>query len=103
MLIDLPTIKKHLNLDPQFTEDDTYIEYLEGVAIELVQKDIDQPLEELKDESDKLPQPLIHAMLYLIGNMYESRESLSYTSVTEKPCSLTWILRMYRDYNNANI
>ena len=41
MLIELSRIKKHLNLDEDFTEDDAYIESLEEVAEGLVEKHID--------------------------------------------------------------
>lgn len=51
MLVDLETIKKHLNLDEDFTEDDKYLEMLEGVAETLVQKHIDISFDDLIDNS----------------------------------------------------
>lgn len=103
MILDLATIKKHLNIDASYTDDDTYIEFLEGVAEEVVQKHIDRSFEEIIGEAGEIPQPLLHSILLIVGNMYANRESVAYTSAVEVPNSLSYILSMYRDYKNANI
>lgn len=103
MLIDLATIKNHLNIDPAYTSDDTYLEYLEGVAEEVVQKHIDRTFEEIMEEEGEIQQPLLHTILLFIGNLYENRESVAYNQVVEVPNSLSYILSLYRNYNNANI
>lgn len=103
MLIDLETIKKHLNLDAEYTEDDTYLVYLENVAETLVEKHIDKTFEDIISEEGEIPQPLLHTILLFIANLYDNRESVGYTQVNEIPNTLTYILNMYRDYNNANI
>lgn len=103
MLIPLATIKKHLNLDTEFTDDDNYIELLYGVAEDLVQKHIDRDFDSIVAEEGALPDALLHAILLFIGNLYDNRESVAYSSVTEVPKSLDYILSMYRDYTNANI
>lgn len=103
MLLDLERIKKHLNIDADFTEDDEYIEFLENVAEDLVQKHIDKKFEDIIAEEGAIPNALLHAILLFIGNMYDNRESVAFTSSSEVPQSLTYILNMYRDYKNANI
>ena len=103
MLVNLDILKKHLNIDADFKEDDEYITLLEGVAEDLVQKHIDKNLDTIIDEEGELPKPLLHAILLFVGNMYDNRESVSYATPREVPQSLTYILNMYRDYNNANI
>ena len=45
--LSLEDVKKHLNLDEEFTADDTYISALADAAEELVSKYIDYPLTEL--------------------------------------------------------
>jgi uncharacterized phage protein (predicted DNA packaging) len=90
----LDDIKKHLNIDPAFTDDDTYLEALESVAIDVIERDVNIKFSELSS----LPDGLKHALLLFIGNMYDNRESVAYTSVTTVPNSLNWILDMYRDY-----
>ena len=103
MLIDLETIKKHLNLDAEYTDDDTYLVQLENVAETLVEKHIDKTFEDIISEEGEIPQPLLHTILLFIANLYDNRESVGYTQVNEIPNTLTYILNMYRDYNNANI
>lgn len=103
MLLDLEKIKKHLNIDADFTEDDEYIEFLENVAEDLVQKHIDKKFEDIIAEEGAIPDALLHAILLFIGNMYDNRESVAFANPSEVPQSLTYILNMYRDYKNANI
>lgn len=103
MLIELSRIKKHLNLDEDFTEDDAYIESLEEVAEGLVEKHIDAKFDDIIAEEGELPKPLLHAILLFVGNLYANRESISYTSAIEIPTSLTYILNLYRNYKDANI
>lgn len=103
MLINLERIKKHLNIDTEFTDDDDYIEFLCSVAEDVVQKHIDKTFEEIIAEEGEIPNALLHAMLLFIGNMYDSRESNTYGSVNKVPHSLEYILNMYRDYKNAGI
>lgn len=103
MIIDLETLKKHLNIDSDYTDDDNYITYLESVAEELVEKHIDRTFEDIIAEEGAFPQPLLHAMLLIVGNLYDNRESVAYNQVIEVPNTLSYILSLYRDYNNANI
>jgi len=103
MLVNLATIKNHLNIDSGYTSDDTYLEYLEGVAEEVVQKHIDRTFEDIVAEEGAVPQPLLHTILLFVGNLYENRESVAYNQVNEVPNSLSYILSLYRDYKNANI
>ena len=94
MYLTLDEIKKHLNIDPAFTDDDTYLQSLESVAVDVIERDVNIKFSELTS----LPDGLKHALLLFIGNMYDNRESVAYTSVTTVPNSLNWILDMYRDY-----
>lgn len=103
MLLTLDRIKKHLNIDADFTEDDEYIEFLESVAEDLVQKHIDKKFDDIIAEEGALPNALLHAILLFIGNMYDNRESVAFANPSEVPQSLTYILNMYRDYEKANI
>jgi len=103
MLIDLQTIKSHLNIDSEYTEDDNYLEYLEGVAKEIIEKHIDRTFDDIIAEEVEIPQPLLHAMLIMIGNMYANRESISYSPVYSVPNSLQYILSLYRDHSNFNV
>lgn len=103
MFLELAHIKKHLNIDADYTDDDEYILYLYDVAVDVIQKHIDITFDEIMQKEGKIPNALLHALLLFIGNMYDNRESVSYASVHEVPNSLSYILNMYRDYSNANI
>lgn len=99
MYINLNTIKKHLNIDSFFTDDDEYLMMLEAVAESTVEKHIDSNLSDLCDSSGALPAPLIHAMLLLIGSMYMQRESVTYSTISEVPQSYNYLLDLYKDYS----
>lgn len=98
-MIPIYLIKKHLNIDDSFTEDDDYLIELERVALALVEKHIDRPIKDLLDEGGELPTPLSQAVLLQIGNMYQSRESVAFSNAVELPKSYDYILDMYKDYS----
>ena len=103
MFLELSQIKKHLNIDTDYIDDDEYLLFLYDVAVDAIQKHIDTTFEEIKHKKGEIPKALLHAILLFIGNMYDNRESVSFTSVHEVPNSLNYILNMYRDYSNSNI
>lgn len=102
MYLNLEQIKKHLNIDSYFTEDDDYLMMLANVAENTVAKHIDCNLSDLCDNSGDLEPPLIHAMLLLIGSMYMQRESVTYSTITEVPHSYNYLLDLYKDYSKKN-
>ena len=100
--LQLYQIKKHLNLDEDFHLDDEYLVDLSIVAEQVVQKHIDNNLDELcANNGGELPSPLLHAMLLLIGNFYANRESVAFASSTEIPLSYSYLLDLYKNYNNT--
>lgn len=103
MFLELSQIKKHLNIDADYIDDDEYLLFLYDVAVDAIQKHIDTTFEEIMQKKGEIPKALLHAILLFIGNMYDNRESVSFTSVHEVPNSLNYILNMYRDYSNSNI
>lgn len=100
MYIELADLKKHLNIDEEFTEDDEYLEGLAQVAEDSLSKHIDRNLSEVADENGgELPPVLIHAMKLFIGDLYQSRESTSFNgSPTEIPFSYSYLASLYRRY-----
>ena len=97
--MDLDLIKTHLNIDSGFTADDAYLQSLAEVAEMVVEKHIDQNLDELADDGGQLPAPLTQAMLLFIGNMYANRESVAYTNANEVPFAYDYLLSLYKDYS----
>lgn len=97
-MLDLELIKKHLNIDSEFTEDDDYLLMLKDVAVSVIERHIDHDLSDLSVDGE-LPKPIQQAALLYIGNMYASRESIAFTSATEIPFAYDYLLSLYKDYS----
>lgn len=102
MYITVEEIKKHLNIDSYFTDDDEYLVSLIEVAEKVVQAHIDCSFNDLLDDDGKLPTPIIQAMKLFIGNMYQSRESVAFVNATEIPFAYDYLLSLYKDYSKKN-
>lgn len=100
MYIDIERIKKHLNIDEYFTDDDEYIESLAVVAEAAVQKDMDISFSKLMQDGE-LPEPIVHACLLFIGNMYNNRESANSKSMVEVPYAYKYLLDLYHNYKKC--
>lgn len=99
MYISLQKIKKHLNIDNHFKEDDPYIIGLYNVAEEVVSRHIDYKLDEIAADNDgELPASLQHAILLFIGDMYANRESVTSENITKIPFSYDYILSLWQNY-----
>lgn len=100
--LQLDVIKKHLNIDSTFTDDDNYLESLAVAAEDVVSKYIDFPLESLEDGSGDIPRALKFAMLLWIGTIYMQRESIASGGMSAVPHSLELLCDLYRDYKLAS-
>ena len=101
MFLEIDKIKKHLNIDDYYKDDDNYLVYLYEVAEKVVEKHTDTSLKQIAEENGgELPPPILHAMLLFIGDMYKSRESISFGSVTSIPFSYEYILSLYKNYRS---
>lgn len=98
MYLNLDTIKRHLNIDSGFTDDDEYLQMLEGVAFDVIERHIDHQLNDLLVDG-ALPKPIQQAALLYIGNLYQSRESIAFTNAIEIPFAYDYILSLYKDYS----
>lgn len=98
MYLTLDEIKKHLNLDLDFNEDDDYLLGLAKVAINAVSIHIDRDFKELEDEEGNLPPALQHALLLLIANYYNNRESVTNVSANNIPFSYNYLLDLFKNY-----
>ena len=103
MFVTLDRIKKHLNIDDYYKEDDEYISSLYEVAEKVVEKHTDSNLSDVaKTNGGVIPSPLVQAMLLFIGDMYKNRESISFSSVSSIPFSYDYILSLYKNYGIDN-
>lgn len=99
--LELPLVKTHLNVEQDFTEDDTYIMSLIDVAEEKVAKELCVTVEDLAtiDGGGVIPYPLKHAMLLSIGSYYANREEV--TAIQTRPLEqgVKYLTSLYRKYN----
>lgn len=100
MFIELDTAKKHLNIEPDFTEDDEYILGLIDMAEQAVRVHVNEDFEVLAEQNGGcLPAPLLQAMLLMVGNMYQNREPLG-TRNLALPFNYQYLIDLYRNYYN---
>ena len=99
MYLTLTELKKHLNIDLTFTDDDTYLTSLEAAGEEVVANYINRNLEDTLDENGNLPAGLKHAILLWVGSMYAQRESIAAVNYTAVPQSFDLICDLWRKYD----
>ena len=100
MYIDLNIIKKHLNISPNYTKDDEYLEIIEDGATQAVMKTINVDFETIIAEEGKLPSAILFACLLIIGDMYANRETTAFASVNKLP-TLRYLCANYTDYQTV--
>lgn len=99
MYITLDEAKKHLNIDKSFTDDDQYITSLIKVAEDAVSKNMDVALSEMTESDGKLSPSVIQSILLLIGNLYNSREAATYSTVSEVPYAFKYLVNLNRHFS----
>ena len=99
--LNINILKKHLNIDNCFHDDDEYISQLGDVAEQMVDEHINNNLSQIVEDNDgKLPMPLKHAMMLLVGNLYQNREGVAFANASEIPFSYKYLLFPYKNYSN---
>ena len=101
MIISLDQAKAHLNIDPSFTDDDTYLtELIETVEI-IIENDINRSIDEvlLLFDSVKATKAIQHAAKILMATLYANREATIVGVRMEKaPLSYEHIISNYKTY-----
>ena len=100
MYIDLNTIKEHLNISPNYTKNDEYLQMLEDGATQAVMKTINVDFDTIIAEEGKLPSAIKIACLLIIGDMYANRETTAFASVNKLP-TLRYLCANYTDYQTV--
>lgn len=93
----LNEVKKHLNIDESFTEDDNYITDLIKVAEDAVAKNENIALNDMIEDGE-LPPSVKHSILLLIGNLYNNREATSYSVPSEVPYAYKYLVNLNRNF-----
>lgn len=102
MYTTLEMLKRHLNIDQSFTDDDEYILWLYQVAEATVQVHLCANLEDFEDEQHNIPAGIVHAMMLYIGDLYNSREGNAYgVSVQQVPFGYEYLISLYKNYGDT--
>lgn len=92
-------VKKHLNLESSYTEDDEYILALIDAAEAAVRVHVNEDLDSIAEKNGGcIPTPIFQAMLLQIGNLYQNREIVG-SKTTALPFSYQYLIDLYRNYN----
>lgn len=102
MYVSVQLLKKHLNIDDEFTDDDNYLAVLEEVAEKTVQRHICQLLSEIEDEEGHIPAPLCQAIMLYAGVLYNSRESVAFGgNPVDVPHTYEYLINLYKNYSDT--
>lgn len=99
--LNLQIIKKHLNIDDSFTDDDILLELYGCAAEKAIENTLDLDIHEIMQDGE-LPQPVYIAMCMLVANLYMSRESIAPTTFVKVPDTISLLLDPYKSYFNTN-
>lgn len=99
MKISLAEIKKHLNINADYTDDDQLIESYYEAAVAAVLHDCDLSDESMAYDEEENFRPLIkQAILLLIGNFYANRESEVFATTYSLGHGYQYLIMLSRDY-----
>lgn len=85
--ISLSTVKSHLNLDQDFTEDDILLLNYINIATNAVEANINGGIEEFNDKdcSTDMPSRVEGMVLLLVAEMYNNREMQTAGTLKQSP------------------
>ena len=99
MYITLELAKKHLNIEPDYHDDDQYIVGLIDAAEQAVRVHVNDDFETIAEKNGGcIPTPLFQAILLLVGQLYQNREIVGSKTVA-LPFNYQYLIDLYRNYN----
>ena len=97
-MLSLDLIKKHLNIEKDFKEDDLYLLNLAETAEKVVRNHLDVEEEKLYNDEGEYKAEIRQAMLMIIGTWYQTRESISYGVSNKVNHGYDYILQQLKSY-----
>lgn len=92
----LEALKRQLIINEDYDGDDEYLESIGETVEDIVEQQIDKPLEDVvEDNNGVLPAPLKHAMKLLAEYFYDNRGS----GDNEIPDAYFYLCKLYRKYH----
>lgn len=99
MYLTINEIKKHLNLEDDYTDDDVYLTDLIAVSENSVELHIHRNLIDIADANGgELPPSLVHAMKLLISHFYDNRQVITPFKTFEISKSYDYLLNFFKQY-----
>lgn len=98
----LQSIKKQLQLEPDFAEDDELLEEYGESAEETIYNYIGRTFDELMEKYGKMPTPLKHAALMLVGISYQYREPVTPMNTARVPFTFDFLIKPYMKLTSCN-
>lgn len=95
--LSLEEIKKQLNIDPEYTGDDEFLELIGESAEDLVSQLVNCPLQEIVAQYGGMPASIRHALRMLCDWMYSQQRGSSSEAI-DIPNAIFHILKLFRDY-----
>lgn len=100
MYLDIDLVKKHLNIESGYTDDDELLLLYMEAAEDAVRVHVNEDLETIAEKSGGcIPTPLFQAMLLQVGNLYQNREIVG-TKVETVPFAYQYLINLYRNFEN---
>lgn len=95
-MLELEKVKKHLNVDEVYTDDDEYIRELVHISIVSIAQYLNRPID--KEPYDEVEAPIQHAIRIMVAQLYAHREPTTSNAVNKIPYTLDYLLSPYRVY-----
>lgn len=100
MYLDIDIVKKHLNIESGYTEDDELLLVYMDAAEQAVRVHVNEDLDTIAEKNGGcLPTPLFQAALLQVGNFYQNREVIG-TKTAEVPFAYQYLINLYRNFEN---
>lgn len=98
-MVELNNLKKHLNIDLDYDDDNEYLLGLIEVSEQIIQQHINNTFEQLIELYGKVPAPIDHATLLLCGHYYANREiAIIGANISKLPLSFEYLIQPYINY-----
>ena len=91
-------VRRHLNIDDDYHDDDELIVQYIQIAEDAVAKHLDRDLKEVCKDGVLFPS-VKGAILLLIGTYYANRESVTFGKPVEVPFTLKYLLQLDRKFS----
>lgn len=92
-------VKKQLNVDNDFHEDDEFLEMLGDSAEDIISQLTDSSLEEISAKYGELPAGLRHALRILVDFYYSIYRGSDHEENIDIPNAVKCLTMLYRNFN----